>query len=258
MKIIVLVKQVPDTEEERKLDLVSGVLDRGASASIIDEVNERALEVALLYKDSNKGTEVVALSMGPESVVQSLRKALSMGADSAMHVRDDALAGSDASRTAAVLAAALRNTRFDLVVAGNESTDGRGGVIPAMIAEHLSLPHLTFLNSTEISDAGVSGVRASEDGTLSVHAALPAVISVTERVAEARFPNYKGIMTAKKKPLEVISLSQLGFDPAFARMSSSRVVFTSERATRTAGKTIVDEGTAGVQLAEYLAAGYLI
>ena len=258
MKIVVLVKQVPDTEEERKLDLVSGVLDRGASERIIDEVNERALEVALLYKDSNTGAEVVALSMGPESVTQSLRKALSMGADSAMHVRDDVLAGSDASRTAAVLAAALRNTHFDLVVAGNESTDGRGGVVPAMIAEHLGLPHLTFLNSIEISDAGVSGVRASEDGTLSVHAALPAVISVTERAAEARFPSFKGMMTAKKKLLEMISLSQLGFDPAFARMSSSVVVSTSERPARTTGKTIVDKGTAGVELAEFLAVGHLI
>jgi electron transfer flavoprotein beta subunit len=259
MKIIVLVKQVPDTYGERKLDTTAGLLDRGASDAIVDEINERALEVALRYKDSHKGTEVVVLSMGPSSTNAALRKALSMGADAAVHVLDDALAGSDLVRTAAVLAAALSKTGFDLVIAGNESTDGRGGVIPAMLAEHLNLPHLSFLDSVGISADAVSGERATEYGSLDVHASLPAVISVTERAAEARFPNFKGIMTAKRKPMSVVSLAELGLDPAGTFAGGRSVVLTStERPARTAGTKIVDEGNAGEQLAEFLAAGRLI
>ena len=143
MKIIVLLKQVPDTYEERKLDAATGILDREASEPIIDEIVERAIETALSYKDAHKDTEIVLLSMGPDSVTASLRKALSLGADSAVHVLDDGLAGSDLARTAAVLAAALATTGYDLIIAGNESTDGRGGAIPAMVAEHLqpAAPH---------------------------------------------------------------------------------------------------------------------
>lgn len=260
MKIIVLVKQVPDTEEERKLDLTSGGLDREAGENIADEINERALEVALSYKDSHKGTEVVVLSMGPDSATKSLRKVLSMGADSAIHVLDDALAGADVQWTSAVLAAAANNAGFDLLIGGNESTDGRGGVVPAMVAEHLGLPHLSFLDSVDISDGAVTGVRGTENGTLGVRAPLPAVIAVTERSAEARFPNFKGIMTAKRKPISVVGLADLGIDPttAFAPLGRSVVISLNERPARTAGKKIVDEGNAGVELAEFLVAGHLI
>src|SRR5207253_9336549 len=127
MKIVVLVKQVPDTAEERKLDLATGRLDREAADSVVDEINERALEAALRIKDANKGTEVVAMTMGPDDATQTLRKALSMGADSGVHIVDDSLAGADTGRTAATLATALRSTGFDVVMAGNESTDGRAG-----------------------------------------------------------------------------------------------------------------------------------
>ena len=260
MKIIVLVKQVPDTYEERKLDSTTGILDRGASDPIIDESGERALEVALRYKDSHKETDVVLLSMGPTSVTAALRKGLSLGADSAVHVLDDALAGADLSRTSAALAAALARSGYDLIIAGNESTDGRGGMIPAMVAEHLRLPHLTFLDSVEISDDRVSGVRGTENGSLSVHASLPAVISITERSPEVRFPNFKGILSAKKKPLAVVSLNDLGIvpDTLFASLGYSVIVSTTERPARTAGTKIVDEGNAGVELADFLAAGHLI
>ena len=259
MKIVVLVKQVPDTWEERKLDTQSGVLDRDANERVLDETNERALELALSYKDSHKGTEVVALSMGPEAVTQGLRKALSMGADSALHVQDDALAGADIGWTAEVLAAGLRRTGFDLVIAGNESTDGRGGVVPALIAEHLGLPHLTSLNSAEIAESFISGERGAEDGTLMVRASLPAVISITERLPEARFPSFRGIISAKKKPLTVLSLNDLqplaAGGPGYGR---STVLTTEKRPARTAGKKILDEGNAGVELAEFLVAGRLI
>lgn len=256
MKIVVLVKQVPDTEEERKLDLGSGVIDRSNNELVADEINERALEVALRQKDKDKkGTEVVVLGMGPVDATAALRKALSMGADSAIHVVDDALAGSDALRTSQVLAAALKSTAFDLLIAGNESTDGRGGLVPTMIAEHFSLAMLPSLDAVELSDAQVFGQVTIDEGVLSLQAALPAVISVTERAAEARFPNFKGIMTAKRKPLETLSLADLGLSPEPVKTS---VVSTAQRPARAAGKKIVDEGNAANELAEFLVAGRLI
>ena len=260
MKIVVLVKQVPDTYGERRLDSSTGLLDRGASDAVIDEIDERALEVALSYKDGHKETEVVVLSMGPASAAVALRKGLSMGADSAVHVLDEALAGSDAGWTSAALAAALTTTGYDLVIAGNESTDGSGGVVPAMVAERSGLPHLTFLDSVQISNDVVSGERGTGYGTLSVHALLPAVISITERLPEARFPNFKGIISARKKPFAVVSLGDLGIDPAvtFAGVGRCVVLSTTKRPTRAAGKKIVDEGNAGVELADFLVAGHLI
>lgn len=254
MKIIALVKQVPDTGGERKLD-ASGLLDRNASERIIDEINERSLEIALRYKDSNKQAEVVLMTMGPADATSTLRKGLSMGADSAIHIVDDNLAGSDAVRTSAVLAAALKDTGFDLVVAGNESTDGRGGVVPAMLAERLGVAQLTHLNSVELSEGSVSGVRSTDAGTLTAHADLPAVISITEIAAEPRFPNFKGIMTAKKKPVTVLSLSDLGVETPPAQ---SVVVSATERPARTGGKKVIDDGTAAAELAEFLAAERLI
>src|SRR4051794_18538090 len=129
MKILVLVKQVPDTGSERTLDLQTGRVDR-TSDPVIDEINERALEVALSHKDA-EGADVLALAMGPEGVVDTLRKGLAMGADEAVHVVDDALAGADMVATAKILAAAVKRAGFDLVIAGNESTDGRGGALAA-------------------------------------------------------------------------------------------------------------------------------
>jgi electron transfer flavoprotein beta subunit len=254
MKIIALVKQVPDTGGERTLK-ADGTVDRDASERIIDEINERALEVALSYKDSNKQTEVVLMTMGPADATTTLRKGLSMGADSAVHIVDDGLAGSDAAKTSAVLAAAITQVGFDLVVAGNESTDGRGGVIPAMLAERLGVAQLTHLNSVELTDTIVSGERTIDGGTLKAHASLPAVISVTEIAAEPRFPNFKGIMTAKKKPVTTLSLGDLQVD---APSTHTVIVDVAERPARTAGKKIVDDGNAGTELAEFLAAERLI
>lgn len=257
VKIIVLVKQVPDTEEERRLDPVTGRLDREASDIVADEINERSLEVALRHKDANKGSEVVVLTMGPASATQALRKALSMGADSAVHVMDDRLEGADIAMTAAVLAAAVQRTGFDLVVAGNESTDGGAGVVPAMMAEHLGLALLSSLNTVELTGDTVAGEVSVEGGSLAVSAVLPAIVSVTERAAEARFPNFKGIMTAKRKPLATLSLADLGLSPDAAG-GTSTVLTISERPARTAGKKVVDDGTAAAELAGFLAAGCLI
>lgn len=259
MKIIVLVKQVPDTYDERRLDTQTGRVDRGASEAIVDEISERALEVALRYKDSHKGTHITVLTMGPDSATAALRKGLSMGADAAIHLLDEALSGSDMGQTAAALAAALPANEYDLVIAGNESTDGRGGVVPAMIAEHLGLPHLSFLDTVEIAEDSVGGERATEYGTQDVRASLPAVITVTERAAEARFPNFKGIITAKRKPMNVLTLAELDLDGSGVLAGGRSVVLTtSKRPERTAGTKIVDEGNAGDQLADFLTANRLI
>jgi len=251
VKIVVLMKQVPDTYEERRIDLATGRLDRAASEAVADEINERALEVALSYKDSHKGTEVVVLTMGPEGAKAALKKGLQMGADSGVHVEAGELSGADAVQTAKVLANALRETGFDLVVAGNESTDGRGGVVPAMVSELLGVPLLGSLGQVEISEGSVRGERREDGGTSTVSASLPALVSVTENVAEARFPNFKGIMTAKRKKIEDVA-------PSGAGAPVSTVAGVSERPARAAGVKIVDSGDAGVQLAEFLASGRLI
>ena len=195
--------------------------------------------------------------MGPAGAVDVLRKALAMGADSAIHVLDDSLVGSDIYRTAEVLSAVLRRAGSDLVIAGNESTDGRGGVVPAMIAEHLRLPHATFLNTVEIGPEVVRGERGTESGAMAVHADLPAVISVTERAPEARFASFMGIRKARKKPLEVLAAGDLGV--ATERPGGlSSVLSSAERPPRTGGRKIVDDGNAADELAKFLADGHLI
>ena len=254
MKIIVLIKQVPDTWGDRRLDTTTGRLDRAASDAVIDEIGERAIEVALLHKDANPGTEVVVATMGPAGATDVLRKGLAMGADSAIHVIDDQLAGSDLTWTVAALGAAI-GTGWDLVIAGNESTDGRGGVLPAMLAERLGVPHLTSLDTIAITADTVSGERVTEYGTIDAHASLPAVISVTERSAEPRFPGFKGILGAKKKPVATLDVAALGIT---LPPPGSVVLSTTERPARDAGVRITDDGTAAAQLVEFLAARHLL
>lgn len=258
MKIYVLVKEVPDTYGDRKLDLETGLADRAAGDVVLDEITERALEVALSYADKNPGTEVVSLSMAPESATASVRRSLAIGAGSAVHVVDDELRGADLTLTAEVLAAAIRRGEPDLVITGNLSTDGVGGVIPAMLAEHLGWAQATALSAVEIGDGQLTGTRAGDVGAQEVTVPLPAVISITEALPDARFPNFKGIMAAKKKPLEVLSLADLGVsaDPALA----PRTIMTSvaEKPARTAGVKITDEGDAAAQLVEFLAQNRLV
>lgn len=256
MKIAVLIKQVPDTGEDRKLT-ASGAVDRAASDRVADEITERALEIALREKDADKSVEIVAVTMGPGTATEALRKALSMGADSAIHVLDDAFAGSDALTTAKALAGAVQGGGFDLVVAGNESTDGRGGVVPAMIAELLAQPYLGSLDTVAIDQGSVSGQRRDAESIQTLAGELPAVISITESSAEARFPKFKGIMTAKRKPVTVVSAAQLGHS-ASSQADGNVVLSASLRPARTAGMKVIDDGTAATQLADFLSAENLI
>jgi electron transfer flavoprotein beta subunit len=258
MKIVVLVKVVPDTYGDRKLDLETGLADRAASDAVLDEIGERAVEVALSYADQNPGTEITVVSMGPEWAATTIRKTLAMGAGSALQVVGDSLRGADMGLTAEVLAAAVTRTGFDLVITGNLSTDGAGGVLPAMLAEHLGVPHLTALSRVEITESRVTGDRASDAGSMRVSADLPAVISITEALPDARFPNFKGIMAAKKKPFEVVSPDDLGIDPEDAAAGRSILVAVAEKPPRAGGVKIVDEGDAGERLAEFLVQNRLV
>lgn len=259
MKIVVLAKQVPDTWTHRGLDLESGLLDRSASEQVADEINERTAEVALQYRDSNPGTEVVVLTMGLEDAATTIRKLLSMGADSAVLVSDPALAGSDTVQTARVLAAALQRIGADLVIAGNKSTDGQGGVVPAMVAELLGQALAPSLDEVTISESSLVGDMQVDGATLSIRADLPAVITLTEKVAEPRFPTFKNIMAAKKKSVQTWSLADLGIQagPGSATVQSV-MVSALERPEKQAGLKITDDGTAATQLADFLTSNRLV
>lgn len=252
MKIVVLVKEVPDTYGERQLSLETGLAERGASDPVMDEIGERAIEVALSYADKNAGTEVVVMSMAPQSAQATVRKGLAMGASSAVQVADPALAGADLGLTAEVLAAAIKRAGADLVIAGNQSTDGSGGVLPSMVAERLGLPQLTFLSAVEIGADTVQGTRTTDSGVFQVSASLPAVISITEALPDGRFPNFKSIMAAKKKPFETLSCGDLGVDAERLDVPRSILTQADRRPARGAGVKIVDAGDAGQKLAEFL------
>lgn len=257
MRIVVLVKEVPDTFGERKISLETGLADRAASDPVLDEICERAVEAALTLAGTGDHT-VDVMSMTPESAGSSIRKGLAMGAEAAVHINDPALLGADLSLTAEVLAKAIERENYDLVVAGNLSTDGNGGVLPAMIAEWLDRPHLTQLTTLEATDSTVSGARASDDGVLNLTAELPAVVSITESFPDARFPNFKGIMAAKKKPMTQLTLADLGVDAEDFSVPRSIMTQVSECPPREAGIKVTDDGSAAAQLADYLAQNKLI
>jgi electron transfer flavoprotein beta subunit len=259
MKIAVLVKEVPDTWGDRSIDPGTKRIVRGKDL-VIDEINEKAVEAALLVKEANAGSDLTVVTMGPKSALDALRKGLAMGADAGIHIVDDSLAGSDAVQTSAALAAALAPRGFDLVITGNESTDGRTAAVPAMLAERLGVAQLTFLRTLEVSGSRVSGERMTEDGHIDVTAELPALVSVTEQIAEARYPNFKGLMAAKKKPVETLALADLGIPAGDAGGANSwSVVETvTPRPPREGGTLITDDGTAATQLADYLASAKLI
>jgi electron transfer flavoprotein beta subunit len=258
MRIVILLKEVPDTYGERKLSLETGLAERGAGELVLDEIGERALEAALSFAEGHRDTELTVMSMGPESAVSALRRGLGMGATEAVHILDDNLLGADLGTTAEVLAAAIQRRPFDLVLTGNMSTDGSGGVLPAMLAELLNVPHLTSLQSVSIRESDVSGQRASESGVASVTAPLPAVVSITEALPDPRFPSFKGIMAAKKKTVETLTLADLSVNTEDASTGRSIVLAVEERPARQSGKKIEDEGDAGEQLAEFLVSKRLV
>ena len=259
-KIVVLVKQVPDTYSERKLSDADHTLDRDSADAVLDEINEKAVEEALKIKEAGEG-EVTVVSVGPDRATDAIRKALSMGADKAIHVSDAALHGSDVIATAKVLAAAIGKVEgYDLILTGNEASDGRAGAIPAILAETLGLPQLTYVRELTVEGGSIKASRETDDGLTHLEASLPAVVSVTEKINEPRYPSFKGIMAAKKKPVETFTVADLGVDAGEVGLGNaqSTVVEAAPKPPRQAGQRTEDEGDGGSKIAEYLVGQKLI
>ena len=254
MNIVVCMKQVPDTEVERSLNPGDNTVDRESVDGVINYLDEFAIEEALKIAEAHGG-EVTVLSMGPAKAVDSIRKALSMGADGAVHVLDDALAGSDAVETSLVISAALTMVGFDLVMFGSESTDARTGVVPAMLAERLGVPQLTLASKVDISGSEVTIRRVTDDGYAVVTGQLPAVVSVVEKINEPRYPTFKGIMAAKKKPVQTLTLADLSVDAGSVGLANAAtgVADFAARPPRAAGVIVKDEGDGGAKAAGFLA-----
>jgi electron transfer flavoprotein beta subunit len=254
--IVVLIKQVPDTWSERKLSEGDWTLDREAADAVLDEINERAVEEALLIKEKEGGdSTVTVLTAGPERATEAIRKALSMGADKAVHLVDEGLHGSDMVQTGWALARALGTIEgTELVIAGNEATDGTGGAVPAIIAEYLGLPQLTHVRKLTVENGKVTAERETDDGVFTLEANLPAVVSVNEKINEPRFPSFKGIMAAKKKEVTKLTLAEIGVeaDEVGVANAGSKVLSSTPKPPKTAGEKVTDEGEGGKKIAEYL------
>jgi electron transfer flavoprotein beta subunit len=266
MKIAVCVKQVPDSWAEKKM--IGGVLDRGGVDAVLNDLDEYAVEEALRIVEANGGNgeagpnSVIVISMGPERTTDAVRKALSMGADGAIIVTDAALAGSDALATSKVLAEVIADGDFDLVFCGTESTDARMSVVPAMIAQRLAWAQLTFAGSVNVDvDAkAVTITRVTEAGVDTMSAKFPAVISVVEKINDPRYPSFKGIMAAKKKPVEIKNLTSLGIEPSLVGTVGAWSVVddATPRPPKAAGIKIVDDGNGGKALVDFLVEKNLI
>lgn len=260
MNIVVLIKQVPDTWSERKLADADHTLDRDSADVVLDEINERAVEEALKIKEAGEG-EVTVVTMGPQRATDAIRKALSMGVDKAVHLSDEGLHGSCAVQTARALAKVIGTLGdVDLVLAGNEATDGTIGAIPAMVADVLGLPELTHARTVTIVGRTVTVERETDDAITVLQADLPAVVSVNEKINEPRYPSFKGIMAAKKKPVSTLSLADAGIERSDVGLASatSTVTESTPRPPREAGHVVTDEGDGAAKLAEYLIGQKLI
>ena len=253
MNIVVCVKQVPDTASERTLR-ADGTVDRASADGLINELDEYAIEEGLRIAEAHGG-EVTIVMMGPEKASESIRKALSMGADKAVHLLDGALAGSDALATSYALSQVLTRAGFDLVICGSESTDARTGVLPAMLAERLGVPQLSLASKVDIDGTAVTIRRVSDDGYDTVTGSLPAVVSVVEKINEPRYPSFKGIMAAKKKPVQTLLLADAGIDPGEVGLGSAATAVAdfAARPPRAAGVVVKDEGDGGAKVAGFLA-----
>ena len=257
MNIVVCVKYVPDAQGDRGFE-EDRTTDRESVDGLLSELDEYAVEEALKIVEAGEG-EVTVLTMGPDDAVAAVKKSLQMGAHRGVHVLDEALAGSDSVATSLVLAEAVRKlgqeSPVDLVLTGLASTDGVMSVVPAMLAERLGLPQVTFASELTVEGSTVRIRRDDETASMTVEASLPAVVSVTDQINEPRYPSFKGIMAAKKKPVDTWSLADLGVDAAQVGLDAAwtRVVEATERPPRSAGEVVTDEGQGGVALADFLA-----
>ncbi|HEY1222045.1 MAG TPA: electron transfer flavoprotein subunit beta/FixA family protein [Acidimicrobiales bacterium] len=251
MNVVVCVKQIPDPAAPQSLD-ASHNLDR-LGKLILDEADTYGVEMALQLVDKAGSGEVTVVSMGSAADVAGLRNALAMGAAKAVIVSDDKLRGTDALGTAKVLAAVIKRESPDLILAATESSDGYTGTTPVQLAELLGMPSITFAKSVSVESGTVKVDRQTESGYDEVTAPTPCVVTVTAGVVEPRYASFKGIMAAKSKPVEVLSVADLGLDgavgPSGARQEITAVV-TAE--SRQAGEKYVDEGDGAERIVRYL------
>lgn len=256
MKIVVCVKHVPDATADRKFE-DDFTVDRVGVDGLLSELDEYAVEQALQLKEKNEGATVTAVCVGPEQATDAVRKALQMGADDAVLVSDDSIAGSDAIATSLILAKTIEKVgQPDVVFCGMASTDASMSVVPAMLSERLGLPQVTLASVVESQDGQVRIKRDGDAATEIVGATMPMVISVTDQSGEARYPSFKGIMAAKKKPLENYTLSDLGVDAGQVGLDNAwtSVEAANARPPKEAGEVVPDEdGSGATALVDFLA-----
>ncbi|TMK79953.1 MAG: electron transfer flavoprotein subunit beta/FixA family protein [Actinobacteria bacterium] len=254
MKIAVCVKEVPDAAVHKHIDPETKRLDRSGEGAL-NHFDTQAVEEALKVKEAQGEGEVVLVSLGPESALDSLRKALAMGADRAVLVSDEAAAGSDLVATSRALAAALERESPDLVVFGQQGTDSDGAVLWAAVADRLHRPVISQVAELTVGDGKVKGKRQTEFGYDVIEAPLPAIVGVSDAINEPRYPSLKGIMGAKKKPQETLSASDLGVEPGSLGEEGSRttVVALGDPPPRGDAQKIEDDGSAADKIVEFLA-----
>jgi electron transfer flavoprotein beta subunit len=252
MNVVVCVKQIPDPAEPGKLE-ADNTLDRSGKL-ILDDSDSFGVEMGLQLVDKAGSGEVTLVSMAPNGETSGLRTALAMGAAKAILVSDDSLSGSGALDTAKVLAAAIKRAEPDLVLAATESTDGYTGTVPEQVAALLDLPSVTFAKSITVEGGTVHVKRQTEAGYDEVECPLPCVVSVTAGVVEPRYPSFKGIMAAKNKPVDQLTVADLGLDAGQVGWAGSgqKIVEVTPAEERQAGQIIEDDGDGHLKIVEYL------
>ena len=254
MKIVVCAKFVPDATADRRFRSEDNTVDRAGVDGLLSELDEYAVETALTVKEAGDA-EVTVLTVGPEQAADAVKKGLQMGADAGVHVLDDAIHGSDAVATSLILSKALAKLEADLVVFGMGSTDGGMGVVPAMVSERLGLPAVTLGSEVTVDGQTVRIRRDGDTASETIEGTLPLVLSVSDQANEPRYPSFKGIMAAKKKPVETWSLADLELTPEQVGGSSAwtEVVEVTARPARTAGTIVTDDnGSGAAELVEFL------
>ena len=242
MKICVLVKEVPDAAVQKRLNPSTGRIDRSGEKNL-NPYDTHAIEEAVRIKEAGNGVEeVVAVSMGPESADRAIRKAISLGVDRAVHLCDDAVAGSDVAATGYALAKALEKESPDLVLLGQQSDDGECYTMGAIVADHLRMPSLTQVIKMDVSEGVLRCERQAEYGYDTVEVQTPAVISVGDAINEPRYPSLKAIMGAKKKPVDKVTAADLGLDAGRIGPDGSKTQYVSSKEPpQKAGGTIIED-----------------
>ncbi len=264
MNIVVCVKYVPDAQSDRTFNESDNTTDRVSVDGLLSELDEYAIEAGLKLAESAAGgpgeSKVTVLTVGPDRAADAIKKALQMGAHAGVHVNDEAIHGSDAVATSLILAEAVKKIgsvqSADLILTGMGSTDAAMGVVPAMLAERLGLPQVTHASELTVEAGTVTIRRDGDVASETIAASLPALVSVTDQINEPRYPSFKGIMAAKKKPVETWSLADLDLDAGSVGLAAAwtRVESFTKRPPREQGQIVTDEGDGGTKLAEFLSA----